>query len=323
MTPTAPDISVVVPTYNRRQYLQKAVGSCFVGNGDIDVEVVVVDDGSTDDTHEYLKDIDDERVRPIFQGDRGGQVARNHGLDEARGTYVKFLDDDDWLKKGALVTEYRALKESGADVSYGAYEFIERDGSVAKREEASNVNDPTSALFTSHLLTHPLRFTYRRSLIEDLAWNPELPCRQDVAFILQVAARDPQFVRVDTPVGCLRRHDGERVGRTAGRRDDVDPPRIHANILLEAVDRMERNGVLSDRRKQAAARGLWDWAHLMAGRDLTFFRELYDHIQRLDPAFMPERKHTALSVFDAVFGPERTESMMYPLRKVREAVGTN
>jgi len=55
-----PDVSVVIPTYNRKEYLKKAISSCFDGNEDINIEVIVIDDGSTDGTREYLKELSDD-----------------------------------------------------------------------------------------------------------------------------------------------------------------------------------------------------------------------------------------------------------------------
>jgi hypothetical protein len=229
---------------------------------------------------------------------------------------VKFLDDDDWLKKGALREEHDALKDAGAGVSYGAYDFVENDGTVLKREEASLVEDPVEALFTSELLTHPLRFTYRRAVLKDIKWNPALSCRQDVDFVLKVAATDPKFVRVAMSIGCFRQHEGDRVSSTAGQRDGVNPPRIHASILLDAIERMEHSGALNDHRRREAARGLWFWAHLLAVQDWALFRRLHDKIHELHPTFTPQRNHFALSVLDELVGTERAEYMSLPIRRL-------
>ena len=317
-----PDVSVVIPTYNREEYLRKAIASCFNGNRNVDVEVVVVDDGSTDRTREYLEGVDNECVRPIFQKHKGGQYARNRGLREAKGTYVKFLDDDDWLKEGALEKEYNALEESGADVSYGAYAFVESDGTVLRQERAISVEDPLAALLMSDLLTHLLRFTCRQSIIQGVRWDPELPCRQDVDFILSVATQDPDFVRVEGTIGFFRQHEGERVSRTAGQQNTVNTVRTHAGILLSTIEEMQKKGVLYEGRRDAAARGLWIWAHLLAAEDLTVFQRLHNKIQDLDPEFVPRRSLLVLSLLDRLIGPKGTEYVMYPLRKLRKMIGS-
>jgi glycosyltransferase involved in cell wall biosynthesis len=313
-----PDVTVVIPTYNRKEYLRQAIASCFDGNEDVDVEVVVVDDGSTDDTRAFLEELDDHRVRSIFQGDQGGQVARNRGLVEANGTYVKFLDDDDWLKEGALKSEYNALEENDADVSYGTYDFVKSDGTILRRQEATPVDDPLSALLTPTLLTHPLRFTYRKSLLDNVQWDPTLPCRQDVDFIISVATKDPDFARVGRTVGCFRCHHGERVSLNAGKNEEIDAERIHALILVSAIEQMQHSGLLNHSRKRAAAQGLWRQAHILAAYDLSLFRELYRKIQQLHPGFSPHRNHSALSFIDSLIGPKGTEHMTHPFRRAKQ-----
>ncbi|WP_324759917.1 glycosyltransferase family 2 protein [Haloarcula sp. GH36] len=93
-----PRVSVVIPTYNRADTVRRAIESALAQTV-TDIEVVVVDDGSTDDTAAVVAGIDDERVRYItHEGNRGRSVARNTGIDAARGEYVAFLDSDDhWL----------------------------------------------------------------------------------------------------------------------------------------------------------------------------------------------------------------------------------
>lgn len=92
-------VSVVIPTYNRAARLLRAVGSALAQTHP-DVEVVVVDDGSTDGTHDVLTErmSGDSRVRYLDRPNGGPAAARNTGLDAARGDYVAFLDsDDEWL----------------------------------------------------------------------------------------------------------------------------------------------------------------------------------------------------------------------------------
>src|SRR5437867_1708261 len=91
-----PKVSIVIPTYNYGRYVVEAVES-VLNQSFQDREVIVVDDGSTDDTRERLERFRG-RIRYIYQRNKGLPAARNTGIRAARGAYVAFLDSDDlWL----------------------------------------------------------------------------------------------------------------------------------------------------------------------------------------------------------------------------------
>ena len=90
-----PTVSVIIPTYNRADYLIEAVESVFSQTFD-DYEIIIVDDGSTDNTRECLEPlIAENKVRYFYQDDRSKSAARNMGIKLASGKYIAFLDSDD------------------------------------------------------------------------------------------------------------------------------------------------------------------------------------------------------------------------------------
>ena len=95
-----PCVSVIVPTFNRAEYLPRAIKSVFAQTFQ-DFEVVVVDDGSTDDTERYVGKLLESGHRVEFfrhSGNLGAQAARNTGIRKSRGEWIAFLDsDDEWL----------------------------------------------------------------------------------------------------------------------------------------------------------------------------------------------------------------------------------
>jgi len=109
----APRVSVVIPTYNRARTLSRAVGS-VLSQDFRDIEVIIVDDGSTDATRDVVSSFGDERVRLISHDvNRGVGAARNTGIEAARGDLVAFQDsDDEWLQ-GKLSAQVRALEAAG------------------------------------------------------------------------------------------------------------------------------------------------------------------------------------------------------------------
>src|SRR5216684_3247446 len=97
MNEAIPQFSIVIPLYNKHSYIRRAVNS-VLAQSFRDFELIVVDDGSSESSHEMLADITDPRMRLIRQDNAGGGAARNRGIEEARAHWIAFLDADDmWL----------------------------------------------------------------------------------------------------------------------------------------------------------------------------------------------------------------------------------
>jgi glycosyltransferase involved in cell wall biosynthesis len=124
----APRVSVIIPTYNRSAAL-RATADSVLRQSFPDWELVVVDDGSTDDTAEVARSYTDPRISVITQPNGGHSAARNAGLERAVGEYVAFLDHDDrWRpEKLALQTAYLD-QHPNCSLVYGAWETIDEEG---------------------------------------------------------------------------------------------------------------------------------------------------------------------------------------------------
>lgn len=110
MASTTPTVSVVVPTYNRRETLDRAVES-VLGQTYEDFELVIVDDGSTDGTRELVQSYEDDRIRYLRnEGTSGANAARNRGIRASDGRYVSFLDSDDAYAADNLAEKVSTLE---------------------------------------------------------------------------------------------------------------------------------------------------------------------------------------------------------------------
>lgn len=104
-------ISVIVPTHNFGQYIRESVLSILAQTLQ-PAEVIIVDDGSTDDTATVVKQFDDPRIKYIYQAKSGVSAARNRGLGLASGRYIAFLDSDDRWRPGMLEAQFEVLERN-------------------------------------------------------------------------------------------------------------------------------------------------------------------------------------------------------------------
>jgi glycosyltransferase involved in cell wall biosynthesis len=126
-----PELSVVIPTRNRWPLLSGTALPSALAQGDVDLEVVVVDDGSTDDTIARLAEVTDQRVRIVRRDRSGGMAAaRNAGIAAARGEWVAFLDDDDLWAPRKLRTQIDAALRADADFVYAGVVAVDRASGV-------------------------------------------------------------------------------------------------------------------------------------------------------------------------------------------------
>jgi glycosyltransferase involved in cell wall biosynthesis len=310
-------VSVIIPTYNRQSFLKRAVASCFEGNQALDIEVIVVDDGSSDETRAWMESLDDDRIVYVRQENQGAPVARNQGLERAQGRYLKFLDDDDYLSGGELVEEVRALDESGAAVCCGNLHAKSSDS-----EDFVFNNDPSpdlaAGIFRGDVVTYPLVFTYRSEAVEDIRWDPALRFHQDTDFAVRVASKGLRTFSLDRVIGTWNDHEGERIKtRVKYETEHAEIVRRRLATVEMGIDRLQENGALQKYHRRAAAHGIWEWAHIVAASDLQCFQDCMDVIYKMNPDFIPSRTSRLLGAMDQIVGPSRTEKALFPLRWIK------
>ena len=128
-------LSVVIPVYNIRDYVERCVRS-VLAQPDVPLEVLIVDDGSTDDSGAVCDALaaEDSRVTVIHKPNGGLSDARNYGLCHAQGEYILFMDGDDWLAENVCPGLLQMALQDRADVVIGPYGM--------KRKPAGTGDDP-------------------------------------------------------------------------------------------------------------------------------------------------------------------------------------
>ncbi len=116
---SAPLVTVVIPAYNREKFLPETIESVRTQTFQ-DWELIIVDDGSTDDTATIVSQLSktDHRIRYIWQQNSERAVARNRGIKESRGAYIAFLDSDDLWLPNKLEKQVNTIMRDGASCCY-------------------------------------------------------------------------------------------------------------------------------------------------------------------------------------------------------------
>lgn len=125
-------VSVIIPSYNSASYLAEAIQS-VLDQTFSDFEIIIIDDGSTDHTPETVREFSDSRIHYIWQANKGISGARNTGIRAAQGTYVAFLDADDWFLPQKLARQIQFL-EAHPEIGCVAGGWIETDARGQPRQ---------------------------------------------------------------------------------------------------------------------------------------------------------------------------------------------
>lgn len=271
-------VSVVMPCYNARPYVEDAVRSVLDQTYPA-VELVVVDDGSDDGSVEMLQRLAAEhpqRLRLLAQDRRGPYPARNLGLRHARGEFVAFLDADDWWRPDFIERMHGTLQASGADLTYCGWQNV-GEGVVAQPyvPPAYEDDDPVAHFVRS--CPWPIHAALvRRSVVDSLGGFSERRfASMDYDFWLRVLGLSRSIVRVPEVLAFYRWHGSGQISAVKWRQvlDALDAqqrfirehPRLVAHLPARRLKDLTEGQVV-----RQAYRAFWK-------RDLVSAQKLFRH----------------------------------------------
>jgi len=205
-------ISVIIPTYNYARLLPRALDSVLAQRTD-DIELIVVDDGSGDDTAEVLAPYAarHRQLRVIHQSNAGAAAARNHGIREARGAYALLLDADDELVPDALASLRVVLaRQPAAGMVLGAQISVYPDGRERLRPPTPVPSAPPLQLTRRYLLEKRISIShgcslFRRDLLLQRPYPESLRGGEDIAVFAHLLVSAPVAV-ITEPLARIHKH---------------------------------------------------------------------------------------------------------------------
>jgi glycosyltransferase involved in cell wall biosynthesis len=216
-------VSVIIPTYNRGWILREAIDS-VLDQEFKDFELIVVDDGSTDDTHDIL-DAYGQEITVLRQRNKGVSAARNRGIAVAAGQLIAFLDSDDLWLPPKLTRQVDFFSSNPAAVINQTEEIWIRNG--VRVNPGKRHRKLSGMIFERSLdlcLVSPSAVMIRKQLFDIVGlFDESLPACEDYDLWLRISCRYPVHL-IDTPLIVKRGGHGDQLSKTAG----LDKYRIQA-----------------------------------------------------------------------------------------------
>ena len=193
-------VSIITPSYNSALYIKNTIASVQAQTLR-DWEMIIVDDGSIDNSADIIRDIaiNDSRIKLIQKENGGSASARNVGLQQAKGDYIQFLDADDTIAYDKLERQVELMDQKGLDVTYTDYKLTQSDGMTHSQLMGFRLNLFKLLAGWGVFGTIPLHaFLYRHSFLtkHDIRNTSEVKEREDWDFHIKVFGAYPKIERL-------------------------------------------------------------------------------------------------------------------------------
>lgn len=313
-------VSVVIPAFNAERWIGETLASVR-GQSYEPIDVIVVDDGSTDTTTALAERQGARVVRTTGAGPGG---ARNAGMAVARGQYIQFLDADDLLATGKVARQVATLEESGADVAWEPFHhLVARAGSAAEFVVGARVVPDLGADFAASLLTtrgfiQIGAILVRRTPRTDAVWFADgRDSVEDVRYTMSLAMCGARFVSSNTGERGLlyRQHTGARYSM----RPTLEFANACAANAAWAQAAWEREGTLTPPRRAALGEAYAFAARQLAALDAEAFAAVAARGVKLGADFT-RRLPPQVRWLTRLVGYARAESIATGWRRVRATV---
>jgi len=279
-------VSVVIPAYNCERWVREAIESCL-DQSYTSIEIVVVNDGSTDGTLDVLRSFGDRIV--LEDGpNRGACAARNRGLQLARGEWIQHLDGDDFLLPNKIERQLERAQKTGADVVYSDWHWQHHPGGGAgvrgKLEVSGAQKDVTEALLGGWWVA-TAALLYRSEVITRIGgWDSATEPADDFDLFLRAAESGAQ-IEYEPMAASIYRNWGDV---TLARGNWVRYVRGHAFTLDKHRQLLIESEGLSPAYARSLSRNYFGLARQMFAINRAEARRLVAQTQELWPEFEPQ-----------------------------------
>lgn len=269
-------VTIGIPCFNAERWIAQAIESCLSQTWP-DVEVIVIDDGSTDASINIIKQYEG-RVKVVIQNRLGSNFARNKILDMASGEWIQFLDADDYLYERKIERQIEAAIIRDADVVYGPLELRKYCGNEFKRRLYPENNEEDLPLrWINWALSQTGTLLFRKSSLDRIGgWNEAFPCCQDNELCFRALRAGLKFCYVDHADTVYRIWSEGTISSS----NPSLKARIRTELLEQMLDWLEETGLLKQCHKDAVSTICFRLARGQAKNDVKDASAYFSRWQR-------------------------------------------
>lgn len=311
-------VSIIIPCFNAERWIAEAIESCLQQTY-TSIEIIVIDDGSTDHSLEIIKSFDKKIIWETGPN-RGGNYARNRGFSLSQGQFIQYLDADDYLKPDKIQRQVNFLKVTGMDVVYGdwrhQYHEAGNEAILGDIKVSGGQSNLLATLLSGWWVSPACILFRRRTVAQSGGWDETLTAGQDKDFFLAVVFKGS---KVGYQPGCdsIYRRYGKVTVSTASKERYLTN---HIKILEKYEGLLSQAGKLSSEYKDAIAQSFFMIARSYFYTDRTRYKQYLEKALSLSPNFSPKgsERTVTYNILSKVLGFRTTERITLFLKSATQ-----
>lgn len=244
-----PFFTVIIPTYNRAQLIRRPIES-VLRQTFLSWELIIVDDGSTDDTEKVVRSFSDSRIRYIFQKNQERSAARNTGIQNSAGRYICFIDSDDYYFPQHLESFHKKIEAEKFPVAVFYCDTVEDNDGKMIRAATPMIHARNNVEWVVQMTLGTPRTCTHHSILEKHRFNPSVTVGEDVDLWVRALKEYPVIYNNDCTVAFVSH---------AGRTVDISSEQgIKAHVsLMKKIISEDTDGYISRTVRRAILSNGW------------------------------------------------------------------
>lgn len=315
-----PLVSICVPAYNSGQYIGETL-DCLLSQSYENLEIIIIDDGSSDNTSSIVKGFKDERLHYYRQPNAGAAAARNYAFEKSMGSFIKFMDSDDLISSTCIEVQVKAIRDKDdavASAKWGVFVNSDRSDFKLVREKVWK-NLPgidwvvESLIDYGRNMTQPGIFLIPRNLIKRAGlWNEKLSLIDDFDFMTRVLTETDKVIFCEEAILYYRNGLPNSLSRQNSRYHMESAYKAQIAGISKILQKEN-----SQRSRLACANSLQSWAFGFYPNHMDLYNLVNERIEFLGGSSLKMEGGKFLRILRNLFGWQKAKRIKIALNRYR------